>query len=163
MSHQLCVVKWSRLQVQLAAKCWGSAWSWGKVSFSSDITAIISLWNPIGRSERIYDLWNILKVPQDKNTSYPMTTCSRWNINCASQTALLKLTGAKTFCRLTGYACLSHFPLDFYNSLDRKLTIAPPGGDAVTNTRIFFVSIVLNLILIRQGRSQLNRKNTLTM
>ncbi len=54
---------------------------------------------------------------------------------------------SRLFC---SYLYLSHFPLDFRDSLDRKLTFAPSGGDAVIGTRIFFVSAVLNLVLIRQ-------------
>lgn len=54
------------------------------------------------------------------------------------------------------------FPSDFRDSLDRKLTFAQSGGDAVIGTRIFFVSLVLNLVPIRQERSQPNRADTLT-
>lgn len=49
------------------------------------------------------------------------------------------------------------FPSDFRDSLDRELTFAQSGGDTVIGTRIFFVSLVLNLVPIRQARSQPNR------
>lgn len=59
---------------------------------------------------------------------------------------------SRSFC---SYVYLSHFLSDFRDSLDRKLTFARSGGEALIGRRIVFVSIVLNLVLIRQERSQM--------
>lgn len=153
----------SHLWVSLAAECWGPAWSWGKVP--------LLFWyhrqslppkNRIGQSGK--NLWPMeyFKAFSQTKTPNAFRPVGFW----IGEVVLIVLLATKWQSReilvihstsFHSYVYFSHFPWDFRDSLDRGFNLCS------IRWRIFFVSLVLNLVLIRQERSQPSRRDTLTL